>query len=311
MKKNSLATTGLSLSQAQSVSNLCNQTANEIDSKFSGVNNCSKHVVVKAENLTIQEGCELPNNVAELLGRKAKLYACQAFLMENIKAKVAMLEEAKSATADLSEVNYPEKPKFVDPVVNTLAEVNESWGWEQLKTTEINEYLEAEAYAAHIGQFIHKNGKLTTLRMELPKIPALEWMTIKEGEKSPVRIMKHHKSDELLELHNELAGLHREYEQRVNYFKAKVKNLVTLENARIAKHNADVINAATKINNDLQSAYETKMKAVNGVVNDIRAEFEKTRQTKISKIAALRINVDPRFQKTVDEFLKTLPESQE
>ena len=231
--------------------------------------------------------------------------------MENIKAKAEMLAEAKSAKADLSEVKYPEKPVFVDPTNNTLAEVNEDWGWEQLKSSEMNEYHEAVAYAAHIGQFIHKNGMLSALRTELPKIPAIEWMTIHEGHKSPVTIIKHHDAKDLLALHNELAGLHREYEQRVNYFKAKVKNLVTVENARIAKHNADMINAATKTNNELQSDFETKFKVANGQANDVRAEFEKTRQTKINQIAALRIQVDPRFQETVDEFLKTLPESQE
>ncbi len=47
----------------------------------------------------------------------------------------------------------------------------------------------------------------------------------------------------------ELAAKHREFEQRVNYFKAMVKNLVTTRNAQIAKHNADIQNAAAKTNN--------------------------------------------------------------
>lgn len=309
MKKNSLTTKGLSLSQAQSVSNLCNQTAIEIDAELKGINNCSKSVSVDNEDKTILEGRKLPKDVVELLSRKAKLYSCQAFLMENIKAKSAMLNAAKTEHAE-SSVVFPEKPCFINPVAKTLGQVTEEWGWEQLKATELNEYYEAVAYAAHIGQFIHKNGTLSALRSELPKIPSIEWMTIYEGRKSPVTITKHHKADELLELHNKLAGLHREYEQRVNYFKAKVKNLVTLENARIAKYNADIINEATKTNNDLQSAFETKTKVANGLLNDIRAEFEKTRQAKINKIAALRINVDPRFQETVDSFLAKLPDTQ-
>ena len=310
MKKNSLSNTGLSLSQAQSVSNLCNQSAIEIATKFSGINNCSKSVKIGTEDKIILEAHNLPENVVELLTKKAKLHACQAFLMENIKAKTIMLVETKSASADLSNVTFPQRPIYVDPNNNTLVEVNEGWGWEQLKISEVNEYLESEAHAAHIGLFIHRDGTLSQLRNELPKLPVIEWMTIKDGEKSPVTINKHHKSENLLALHNELAGLHRKHEQRVNYFKAKVKNLVTLENARIAKHNADVINFATKTNNDLQVAYETKQKEANGVADGIRAEFEKSRQAKIGVIAALRISVDSRFQETVDEFLKTLPDSQ-
>jgi hypothetical protein len=48
-------------------------------------------------------------------------------------------------------------------------------------------------------------------------------MNIKDGEKTPVEIKIHHNSEDLLKIHEELAALHRQYEQRVNYFKAKVK----------------------------------------------------------------------------------------
>ena len=54
-KKNSLTSNkGLSLSQAQSISNLCNQRAREIESKLNGVNNYSKSVaVVQPQSTTI------------------------------------------------------------------------------------------------------------------------------------------------------------------------------------------------------------------------------------------------------------------
>ena len=312
MKKNSLTPNkGLSLSQAQSISNLCNQSATEIVAILSVVNNFSKTVKVDGEDKTLIEAHKLPTNIVDLLKKKAALHGCQAFLMENIKAKDALLNQARQQDADLSDVIYPEKPRFTDPSEGSLGEVKETWGWEQLSAGELNEYLEAEAFAAHIGQFIHKNGILTGLRNELPHIPAIEWMTIKDGVKSPIEITKHHEAADLLEIHNELATAHREYEQRVNYFKAKVKNLVTKENARIAKHNADLQNAAAKTNNDLQVTYETQMKKANEQANDIRVEFEKTRQANIASIAAMRISIDPRFQEVVDEFLTKLPDSQE
>ncbi|RKZ93878.1 MAG: hypothetical protein DRQ46_10880, partial [Gammaproteobacteria bacterium] len=152
---------------------------------------------------------------------------------------------------------------------------------------------------------------LTGLRNELPNIPAIEWMVIQDGVKSPIGIEVHHKAEDLLKIHNELAAAHREYEQKVNYFKAKVKNLVTAENARIAKHNADIQNAAAKTNNDLQVTFETAMKKANEEANDIRAEFEKERQARIAEVAVMRIDIDPRFQEVVDEFLTKLPDSQE
>lgn len=309
MKKNSLATKGLSLSQAQSISNLCNQRAIEITNKVTNVNNFKKVVPIKGKDHEIVAGKPLPGNVLELLKEKATLHACQAFLMENIKAKGDMIIEIKRSHVDLSTIFPPETPRFVNAVQHN--EVDENFGWEQLTPSELAEYYEAEAFASHIGQFIHKGKTLDVLRSELPGIPKVEWMTIKDGVKTPVNIEVHHTPERLLELHEELAAVHREYEQRVNYFKAKVKNLTTAENARIAKENADKEAEAEKTNADLRNKFNKEMDEYNAEVKKIKLEFEKERQEKIKNAAALRIDVHPRFQKVIDEFLKKLPESQD
>ena len=311
MKKNSLTPNkGLSLSQAQSISNLCNQRAKEIEAELSGVNNYKKSVDVETKKETkthvIVVGKALPNNVVELLKEKAKLHGCQAFLMENIKAKDALLQNAKIEGVDISEVEAPEKPKTVSPLLNMVSVVNEDFGWSELSVTEYNEYLEAEAYAAHIGQFIHNGGTLDALRKELPTVKSVEWMVIKDGEKSPVIVETHHEPKQLLAVHEELAGLHREYEQRVNYFKAKVKNITTAENARIANINADAQSEAETANNKLQSTYDTAFKAYAEKLKTLRAEFEKQRQGKIKEIAVMRILIADRFQETINVFLTKL-----
>jgi hypothetical protein len=309
MRKNSLTVNnGLSLSQAQSISNLCHQRAREIQNQFNKINNAQKSVKVltgsEVETHVTVTGNKLPENIVALVLEKGKLHACQGFLMENIKAKEAMLVATKKMAADLSKVPVVDKPQFVTYV--PLYEVTEEFGWEQLSASEISEYTEAEAYAAHIGSFIHEGSVLDNLRKELPTLPAIEWMSIKDGERIPVKIEVHHKQDELLATHEELAKLHRKYEQRVNYFKAKVKNLTTAENARIAKINSDGANKAAKENNDLQVAYETKINERNEMVKTIQAEFENERQAKIMEIASMRIKIDPRFQETIDLFLKEL-----
>lgn len=314
MKKNSLTPNkGLSLSQAQSISNLCNQRAREIAQKLMGVNNYSKTVAVGDKTHTLQAGVPLPTNVVFLLKERAELHACQAFLMENIKAKDAMLNETKREQPDFSGITVPKRPvaELMDIKNKLLNEVTEDWGWEQLTATELNEYFEAEAFASHIGQFIHRDGILDHLRNELPNVPPIEWMTIKDGEKTPVEIKPHHTSEQLLSVHEELAALHRQYEQRVNYFKAKVKNLTTAENARIAKVNADLQNEAEAFNNKLNAEYDTAFKAYTEKTKSVKAEFEKTRQAKIAEIAAMRIQIDPRFQKTIDTFLKQISDVQE
>ncbi len=302
MKKNSLTpNNGLSLSQAQSISNLCYQRAIEINNGLVSVNNASKSVEVDGKEHITVKGRELPSNVVDLLKEKAELHACQGFLMENIKAKDAMLSEAKKMQADISQVEYPEDWVIEQPKV--LPQVDEDWGWEQLTVAEVNEYIEAEAYASHIGQFIHDGSILDTLRKELPNIPDIEWMNIKgDGTKSPVKINVHHTPGQLLKVHEELAAIHRKFEQRVNYFKAKVKNLVTDENARIAKLNADAQNEAEKINKDRYNQYQVAFAEATEKVKSLKAEFEKTRQARIKEIVSMRISVDKRFQKIIDKF---------
>ena len=153
--KNSLSSKGLSMSQAQSISNLCNQRSKEITNKLADVNNVSKTLVINSETYTETQGNPMPANVVELLTEKARLSATQAFLMENIKAKDELIKKIQCDQFEY-EIEAPQRPKTEVRVLPFL--VDENWGWDQLTTAEYNEYLEAEAYASHIGQFIHKGG---------------------------------------------------------------------------------------------------------------------------------------------------------
>ena len=301
--KHSLAATGLSLSQAQSISNLCNQRVREIDNKLAVVNNASKSVTI--DGVTYQEtpGNPMPDNVVVLLTEKARLSATQAFLRENMKAKEDMLTVTRRLRFDSETMMnpYPTRGKMEKP--NLQDEVEESWGWEQLTTAEYNEYLEAEAYAAHIGQFIHNRGKLDQLRKELPSMKTLEWLEVEAGKKTPVKVETHHTAEQLLKLHESLAALHRGYEQRVNYFKAKVKNLVTAENARIARANADEQARVNAINQKIQAEFESEQKVWLDAEQKAIFNFQEQIENRIKEIAAYRIQVPARFQPVIDMFI--------
>jgi hypothetical protein len=166
--------------------------------------------------------------------------------------------------------------------------------------------LEAEAYASHIGQFIHKRGTLDRLRTELPNIKTLEFMEIESGKKTPLKVTIHHTSEQLLEIHEELAALHRGYEQRVNYFKAKVKNAVTSENAKIQRERANIQSRVNTENERLRREYADAFTKFNDERTKARQEFEAKRQERIQEAANLKINVAERFQGTVDTFLNQL-----
>src|SRR5690554_8066576 len=141
MKKHSLkVNNGLSMSQAQSISNLCNQRAEEINQEISFINNFSKSVRTY-ENHIIQKGRPIPENIIDMLKIKAKLHACQAFLMENIKAKNALLNDARFDSADVSGVEKPVKGDYLDIDDVLLEQVNEDFGWEQLSSEDIMNIL--------------------------------------------------------------------------------------------------------------------------------------------------------------------------
>lgn len=301
--KNSLSTKGLSMSQAQSISNLCNQRSKDITAKLADINNVSKELTIGAENYVETKGNPIPENVVELLIEKARLHATQAFLMENIKAKDEAIKELQYDNVDFT-TPAPEKPKAVTKDLPYL--VSENWGWEQLSVNEYNEYLEAEAYASHIGQFIHKGGKLDKLRSELPTIKTLEFMEIETGKKTPMKVSIHHTPEQLLEIHEKLASLHREYEQKVNYFKSKVKNAVTMENARIAKERAEIEAELKEVNGKLEADYNTELEQWRADFRKASNEFEAQRQEKIKELANMKINIDARFQPVVDMFLKVV-----
>ena len=306
--KNSLSKTGLSLSQAQSVSNLCNQASVEIQSKLDAVNNCSKTITINDKTFTQVEAVKLPSNVKELLLDKAKYSACQAFLIENIKAKSNLIDSIKSEEFPYDTMGEcPKYPELVD--FKPQPTVDESWGWSQLTPSEYNEYLAVSSYAAHIGQFIHKGGKLDSLRKELPKLPSLDWFEVKQGEKTPVQIDKHHTSDELHQLHIELSMLHREYEQKVNYYKAKVKNLVSIKNSEIEMNNKLEYDKIEKQNQSILEKYKMDISSYRDKVSSAKAEFESKRHSRLKEASEMRILVDSRFQDVINKFLVNISEA--
>lgn len=301
--KNSLASKGLSMSQAASISNLCNQRTKDITAQLADINNVEKTLTIGEETYVETQGNPMPQNIVTLLTAKARLSATQAFLMENIKAKDELINQIKSERFKY-DIEAPVRPTTISEILPS--EVDEDFGWDQLTTAEYNEFLEAESYASHIGQFIHKGGKLDKLRAELPTIKTLEFMEIEVGKKTPLKVTVHHNAAQLLSIHEELAALHRDYEQKVNYFKSKIKNAVTTENAKIQKERAAIQSRVNNINSDLANEYKLDYDKWAGEERKAQHEFEEKRQARIQDAVNLKIEVAERFQGVVDEFLNKI-----
>lgn len=314
MRANSLKVNkGLSISQAQSISNICNQKAIEIENKYINANNFSKTIKIDDQKYSTQEKVELPSNIVELLLEKSKLHACQAFLMENIKAKDALINQIKKSKVDISHLEAPSRPTYKNAHDNEnyQEQVKEEWGWEQLTNAELNEYLEAEAFAAHIGQFIHQNGKLDSLRKELPTIPTIDWMSIETGKKIPVIIEKHSDANKLMEYHDELAKIHRMYEQKVNYFKSKVKNMVTQKNAEIAANNEAILSETEAYNKKLSTEFEFLSNSYSNNISKLENNFNAEKAKLLKEAISMRIEIPDRFKTTIDSMMESIVKEDE
>jgi hypothetical protein len=78
---------------------------------------------------------------------------------------------------------------------------------------------------------------LEKLRNELPTMKTLEWIKVRKGDDSIKGDSTPH-AGAVVGLTRNLGWRAPRYEQKVNYIKAKIKNMVTVENARISKENA-------------------------------------------------------------------------
>jgi len=144
------------------------------------------------------------------------------------------------------------------------------------------------------------------LRAELPTIKTLEFMEIEVGKKTPMKITVHHTAAQLLTIHEELAALHRGYEQKVNYFKSKIKNAVTSTNAAVQKARGDIQARVNQQNLELANEYKLAYDKWLADQRKAQHEFEEARQGRIQEAVNLKIEVAERFQSVVDEFLNQL-----
>ena len=297
-----LSTSGLSMSKAQSISNICNQRAKYIDSLLTNVNNVSKHFKQSDGEIYMKQiGKPFPVNVLELLNDKSSYHALQAYLMEAVKYKDNLLEIEKYNSFK-TELVFPQPPNYVP--TTTIKEVDEKWGWEQLSEKEYCEYLEAETYASHIGQYFHRGGVLDNLRKNYNSDLELSFIELKKDEKIPITSTPNHTEKYLIDLHENLANVHREYEQKVNYYKSKVKNLVSNKNIEISKINSDILTKAEVANKKLRQEYNELVNDYNTKLSIESLDFNKNKEIELKRISSLKIKIPTNLQPTVDKLLK-------
>ena len=295
----------LSMSDAQTISNMCNQKAQTISRKLDKINNfekvldlstvkdsdndSKKLIKVKAEPLNHDEVCDL-------LEKQSKYYSLQGFLVSHITLKESMLENLRREQDDFeyqSFGDYCNDNSLIEkPSLDNFTEYNI---WETISPNEILRYYVAETDAATIGKFIHKDSKLDKLRKQLSAIPEYEFEEFPDGRVAIIEIKKHHTDEDLEKTHIVLADKHRDSERVVNSFKARLKNdLRELTDEARSNYNKE----REKYNNQVASLKEKydaeRTTAYNIFLNEIS---EKTKE-----VANSRIEVPEIFSSILEEF---------
>ena len=293
---------GLSMTDAQSISNMCNQKVSEIEASIKKSNNFSSKFTHNNETVTFSEPKPLPTNVVELIKEAGEITGLQAYLMEAIKEKNVILDciRFRDFKFDL------DKPlrAIYEEYKDIKPQVNEDWGFNQLSEKERVEYLTAEAMASKIGKgYIHSDGYISKLRKGLENTSLVDFIELKQGERTPVIFTPHHSSEQLFNIHTELERVHRDNEKRVNYYKAKVKNMISEENVKINSENAIEIARVDAINEKIDNDYQVARSKYNAEKAQALKAFESEREKDLKKASALKIKVPESLQNILNNFI--------
>lgn len=321
---------GLSSSDAQAISNLCNQKAQSIDAKLKSYNNYYKAIDYETVNggtskpagtiMVTKVGNKppAPGIIKDMIFKKASYHALQAYLMEHIKLKDSMLELIRykinygfspKTTEELgldSVIKMSEDPEFLElGLFKDITAEEEQAILNKITRIETLEYLRNDAYAAHLGQYFHKDGHLDKLRAELPKLPEFEFIEFPDGRSAIVNIVKHNTTDELDEIHMLLADEHRKYERKVNAVKGKTLDITTeLKSAELLRKQQyndkyEVIKRRITDHNNIVTT------ALNAANQELRTKYLVQANEELVRVGKLKIIKHESFSDIFAEFLTT------
>lgn len=324
-------TGSLSMSDAQAISNLCNQRSEAIKREVNNYNVCSK--VVRMNTMTGASGNEvdfvkqLPvilirDRVKTLMVELGEYAGLQGFLMEHIKLKDAWLEEINkqllTSPKDTQEILdlVAEQQLLTNKRANLngkvkLKHVDSAEFVDQENRTNVMLYLLNEAKASKIGEFIHKGGKLDTMRKNLANLPGYEYEELPDGRSALVTITPNYLNGELDKLHEELADLHRVDERRVNGFKAKKK---TFETERTAKYNEDY---AVEYDGNLEAARQLWNEIVlienkvNSLRNGLKAQWLEDLKKEKLEVSSYKITIPEQLKPIINKLNPSAKDSKQ
>ena len=304
---------GLSMSEANHQANMTKEIAEAIGRKIDGIRSVS-------ETMSHDNGKEVPldKNTAidptELLNiaqEEGKLYALSAWLREGVKAKQVLLDLIRKASngSFMSDTEtFPaidaEQPIFIQPVKPAYVTEDDIFGTFTVK--ERAEYLTLEATAAHLGKKIHAGGIISKIRKETQEFVPVRFSALNSGtgpKDYPVQRTLLYDPTEFDKVFFALQAKHREAEQKLNGYKARIQNEITLQNAEIEKDYSVVYNEARLIFDKEAQEYNSKHQSVQKEQQVFLGVLEARRLEKVKEVSGWKIVIPHELEDTL-EFVK-------
>lgn len=305
---------GLSMSEANYIANLIKEMNKTIKSEIEQVKSAKESFLYDGETIT-RDSVKI--DLKEKCVEEGELYALSSWLREGIKSKEELLDYVKNINKDDELIRFfdlelpktPEElgvnPPVMKPIVSPKNYTEDDIIGE-MNIAERAEYYSLEAKAAHIGKKIHDNGKISKLREEILNFQdfKVETYNCNGGTKDCiVKREKKYTNTEIDETFFFLQNKHREYEKKLNFYKARIKNDLSDKNAKeMARYSKEYNDAKKEYDNktlEYNSAYINFKNTFNSLLN----EASEKRVKLLNDISKWKIVIPNMHKENVDKIL--------
>ena len=291
-----LGTEGISQSKANHVANICKESANRILRKLQNITVTEEILHYDGKILPYNEIIKTNESIVDLCENEAKLYTLGAWLREAIKHKESVLETIKNMAVTDFFTDEQKNNYHFNEKANILSQLTEDDIIKTFSIADYAEYIAVKAKAAHIGLKIHNTGLLPTWYKIIKNHKPVTFIeTDKNGGKGMIQSKLLFDEISVDKIFFDLQKRHREYEAKVNYYEAKIKDTLNTKNQEILVHNK-------KENERIQSLKKEHNTKYESLISDI----EKTRLEYINKVAKLKIVIPHSLQPVYDAIEKDL-----
>jgi len=295
---------GLTSSAANHQANMVKEQMQFIASDLDRTNGYTSTVFVKDKNVRLDNFTQIPN-LSEISIKEGVYYGLSAWLREGITAKETAISIINSTNVNLFPIenekeliDIEESPELKEVV---LKQYTLDDALNELSLKERQEYLAVEASSAHLGKKLHpnsgttnaaqsrsigsivkKDGKILELKNQLNNFRETSLTEYSLGgntkETCVITNTALYERDDILKLFLQLQEQHRSFEERLNFYKAKLKD-------KMASKNIEFTEAYRRESSEAVKEYKIAMREWNLALDDYqKAHAENTQARELVRL---------------------------